>query len=81
VTSDALAVIDYEAVFHPLEISTQKRKPIILVLRRKRGARCWGQTSCHSYKIVILSAAEGPLLPLHIFGWVGVLRFAQDDRI
>jgi len=37
VTSDALAVIDYEAVFHRTEVSTQKRKPIILGLERKRG--------------------------------------------
>jgi hypothetical protein len=45
VASNALAVIDYEAVFHSLEVSTKKRKPIILVLGRKRASRCWGQTS------------------------------------
>ena len=64
-TSDALAIIDYEAVFHPR--SLDPKQLIIRGLGRKRGSRCWGQTSCHSYKIVILSEAKDPYAAENVY--------------
>jgi hypothetical protein len=34
VASDALAVIDYKAVFHPLEVSTRKKPSYLGLLKR-----------------------------------------------